>query len=93
MIKAIQHLDFTCLLVIAGIGSSAVNLFIYCYYGMFSTHYYSACSEIVYQSEWVNLPVKLQKPFVLMIAYTQEPVSYHGFHIVDLNLETFTKVS
>lgn len=50
-------------------------------------------SSCVYDFNWHELPIDLQKNFVLIIQNTQRPLFYHGFNVIVLNLETFTGVS
>lgn len=69
---------------------SASNLFLYCYFGKLATE--SQNSWCLYETNWQNLPLDLQKYFILMIANVQKPLHYHGFKIAVLDLETFTNV-
>lgn len=41
---------------------------------------------------WHELPIHLQKYFILMILNAQRPIHYHGFNLIILNLETFLDV-
>lgn len=68
------------------------NMYLYCFYGKYTTHYYAAFADCLYESNWMTLPVELQRLFVVMIAYAQRPLDYRGFGFVTLNLELFTKV-
>lgn len=63
------------------------NLFIYCYLGKLSTESYAKMADCVY-----NI-IGLQKHYILMIANMQKPLYYHGFGVIYLELETFTRVS
>lgn len=47
----------------------------------------------LYDCNWYDLPLDLQKYFIMMIANAQTPVHYHGYGIITLNLETFCKAS
>lgn len=80
-------------LFVSGLIMSLMNLFCYCFYGKSATEYYLHFADLLCESKWYELPVKLQKSLILTIANAQEPLYYHGFNIVYLNLETFTKVS
>lgn len=68
------------------------NLFLYCYFGKMASESYENMSESLYESNWLCLPVDLQKHFIVMIANVQRPIFYHGFKIVNMDLETFTRV-
>lgn len=71
---------------------SEYNIFLYCFYGKKTTNNYLAYADLLYESNWINLPNNLQCLYKLMIAYGQIPLSYHAGNIVKLNLETFLKV-
>lgn len=58
-----------------------------------ATESFGQMTECLFGYSWYELPVDLQKYFVLMIANAQQPMFYNGFKIAVLNLETFTKVS
>lgn len=79
--------------MVGAVGMSASNLFLYCYYGKLTTNSFVEMSHGLYESNWVELPVNLQKYYILMLANIQIPLYYHGFGVAVLNLETFTKVS
>lgn len=49
-------------------------------------------ANLIFESNWHLLPVETQKFYILMIASAQKPLYYHGSHIINLGLETFTKV-
>lgn len=69
------------------------NLFVYCYYGKMATESFEKLNDCVYDVNWYELPIGLQKYFILMIQNTQRPIFYYGFGVAVLNLETFTDVS
>lgn len=87
-----KHLGAEFLVIVICVISSGSNLFLYCYYGKFTTDSYLAFNQSVYESNWYLLPSKIQKSIVLLIGNAQRPLFYHGSHIVNLNLETFLKV-
>lgn len=47
---------------------------------------------LYYDSNWFDLPVELQKYLIVMIAYMQKPLYYHGFEVAKLDLRTFIQV-
>lgn len=75
------------------IATAFANLFVYCYFGMLATKSYMDMSDSMYESNWYKLPIQLQTYIILMIENMQRPLYYHGFGMVILDLETFTKVS
>lgn len=72
---------------------SMANLFLYCYFGKMATDSYLKMTKSLYESNWIDHPVQLQKYLILMIGNMQRPLYYHGFGIAKLNLETYTTVS
>lgn len=91
--QIVQDMGIELFLIIFGVSLSALTLFYYCYHGQSATDYLAAFADCLYGSEWMNLSTMLQKPFVFMIAHAQIPRQYHGYGIVSLNLETFSKVN
>lgn len=72
--------------------SGLSNLFVYCYFGKLATKSFESIADCLYETNWQDLPIDMQKHFILMIANYQKPIYYHGFGIAVLNLETFVKV-
>lgn len=54
---------------------------------------YERMTYCLYESDWMELNNDLQKCFVLIIKNTQIPLFYHGYGMVNLNLETFSNVN
>lgn len=91
--QAIKHPDLNFYMVLMSLLVSGANLFCYCFYGKRSSNDFGQMVHFLYESNWNEQPVKLQKFYKMMIANAQRPIFYHGMHIVHLNLETFLKVS
>lgn len=68
-------------------------MFIFCYYGKIATESFENMADTLYEASWPDLPIELQKYFIVMIGNAQQPLYYHGFGMAILNLQTFTKVS
>lgn len=71
---------------------SGANLYFYCYYGDRSSNDYSQMTHILFESNWNEQTVELQKFVKIMIANAQRPLFYHGSRIVHLDLVTYLKV-
>lgn len=67
-------------------------MFVYCYYGEMATESFENIADALYESNWQNLSIQLQKYYILMIGNAQRPLYYHGFHVSILSLNTFAKV-
>lgn len=50
-------------------------------------------STCLFESNWYKLPSELRKLYIIALINAQKPQHYNGFGIIDLNLETFSKVS
>lgn len=88
-----RHPDFSIISDLMAMQFTFLYLFIYCYFGKMATESYTIMADTLFECNWHELNPKLQKYFVIMIAYAQEPMYYHGFGVVVLNLETFTSVN
>lgn len=73
--------------------TSVSILFLYCFFGKIATESHSNIADCLIEANWIDLPVELQKSIMLMIASGQREFFYHGFGVIILNLETFTRVS
>lgn len=74
---------------------SMSNLFLFCYFGKLGTESYEMMADCIYlYMNWHELPIGLQKYFILMLANMQEPLYYQGFGVTKsrLELETFIGV-
>lgn len=71
---------------------SLSTLFLYCYFGQVAGDCYDRMDITFYKSNWLNIPIELQKYFVIMIGNAQIPLNYHGFGIAFLNLNTYLRV-
>lgn len=67
--------------------------FMYCHFGQIATGSYEKLADLLFGCNWQQLPLNLQKFFVLMIENMQRPLHYHGFGVAILNLETFRNVN
>ena len=79
-------------MAIVNILAGLYNLFLYCFFGKMVTDMFSQISEYLYESNWYELPIELQKNFILAIQNAQLPLQYNGFEVAVLNLETFCAV-
>lgn len=69
------------------------NPFLYCYFGQLATESYTNIGHRLFESNWHQLPVNLQKYIFLMIQNIQRPLRYNGFGVIVLDLQTFIGVS
>lgn len=70
--------------IVAGLGI----LFFYCYFGTEATESFEKMADSLFESNWFDLPIKLQKYMIIMIANMQRSIYYHGFEFGNLDLKT-----
>lgn len=92
-LQQLKHPDFNFGLILAGTVNSAMYLFAYCFAGKMATESFEKMLICVYESNWYELPLDLQRALVIISINSQQVYYYHGFGIAVLNLETFAKVS
>lgn len=92
VLQQLQHIQSSISTVIMAIFSSNLLLFLYCYFGKIASESALDIVDLLFQSNWQVLPIKLQKYIIIMIANAQHPLDYDGFGVAVLNLETYAKV-
>lgn len=80
-------------IIITAITNSSGNLFLFCFFGKLATDSYGKMDNCLYKANWPDLPIRLQKYFIIMMADAQRPLQYTGLNVSILNLETYTDVS
>lgn len=65
---------------------------VFCYCGAMTTDNFSKYVDRLYEIQWYNLPVPLQKQLIIIMANLQRPLFYQGFGMVTSNLSTFVNV-
>lgn len=68
-------------------------MFVYCYFGKLATESYERMSDCVYDLNWPELPLRLQKFLIIMMTNMQRSIYYHGFKVAVLDVNTFLRVS
>lgn len=86
-----KHPDVTIVNLLLLIGVALTNLLVFCFFGKMATESFEEISNSLYESIWQALDVKLQKYFIVIIGNMQIPIYYHGFGVIILNLDTFSK--
>lgn len=74
------------------ISSSICAMYLYCYFGQVSSESFEQMADILFDTNWPDLSVPMQKYIVIMIANMQKPLHFHGFRMVNLDLKTFINV-
>lgn len=72
---------------------SVTNLYFYCYAGASVTINCLQYSDIIFETDWHVMPIYLQKYLILMVQSANFPRVLSGYGFLDLNLESFTRVS
>lgn len=92
LLQAASNLDLSFVVWMIGLPMSVGTVFLYCYVGSSTTSQFLRYGDITYMSNWLELPIELQKCIHVLIANTQRPLIYNGLNLIDLNLMTFAKV-
>lgn len=69
-----------------------LNALLYCYFGAMANESYGKMYDCIFELNWYEFPIEQQKYFNLMAANMQRPLHYHGFGVLYLNLDIFTRV-
>lgn len=85
-------MNYDIILVVIMVGAATVSLFVYCFFGKLASKSYEDMAVCIFEANWQQLPLDLQKYLILIIGNMQRPMFYHGFGVAVLNLETFCKV-
>lgn len=68
-------------------------MYLYCFAGAIFTSNCQMFADILFDSNWFEIPNHLQKYFIVMIAQTQRPMYLEGYGLIRLSMETFGKES
>lgn len=90
--QLLRHIDSELCPVLISLLIGISNLFVYCYYGKMATDSFCSMSDSLYEANWHDMPMELQRYIILMIANSQKAIHYHGFRMASLDLVTFSKV-
>lgn len=91
--QQLRDMGFDVSILVIALFACAIDPFLYCYFGKMTTECYANMADRLFESSWQQLPIDIQKMFILLIGNMHIPVYYHGFSILTLNLETFCVVS
>lgn len=90
--QKMEHFDADTLMVFVIAMTNILWIYFHCLLGKMVTDRYDEWSNHLYNSQWYELPIGLQKYVILLLTNMQKPFYFHGFKIYVLNLETFEKV-
>lgn len=71
---------------------SSIWPFLFCYFATFATYRVAAIAQAAYDSNWLDLPPRLQKYIILIITRSQETIHFTGFGLFSCTLEVLGKV-
>lgn len=91
--QQVQHLNFDAPFVILEIFICASQMFLYCYFGQLATDSFQNLDDFLFDLNWFNFSIEQQKCINLILLNSQKPLIYHGFGIVKLDLQSYTKVT
>lgn len=67
--------------------------FTFCYCAHFTTNRISFIQNTIYNLDWHDFPIELQKQLVLIMAEAQTPLYFSGFGLIRCTLFSFLMVS
>lgn len=71
---------------------SVSYIFLYCIFGNFTESSYEDMIDCLYISNWQELPIDLQKYFIILIQSAQQPLIYTGLGLINASRDTFAEV-
>lgn len=71
---------------------SILSVYVYCYFGKMSTDCFEQLVDCIYTANWLGQNSNSRKILILIMTNAQQPLYYHGFHIIIINMATFTQV-
>lgn len=86
--QELRHIDFNVAFLVMVSLFKFLNLSVFCLYGKLATDSFEQMEDLLYESNWYELPVGLQKHVIIMIGNMQRPICYHGFGKINLDLDT-----
>lgn len=87
-----QHPDFELVMLVVAAFVGISNLFVFCYFGKLTTESSLKMADCVYDLDWYRFDNALSKCLIPIIQMGQRPLTYDGYGIFILDLETFTQV-
>lgn len=88
-----NHNYITIIVVVVGVSAGILIIFPFCFYGKLATESFDKMTDVIWDLNWLVLPLALQKYIILLLANMQMTMYYHGFEIITLDLNTFVRVS
>lgn len=88
----LHHLSYHITILLISLLYAIFYLFALCLCGEFTRVTFLKYSDRLYEHQWYSLPVLLQKNLLIMMMNMNSPSIYTGYGIVNLSLESFTKV-
>lgn len=67
--------------------------YLFCYFANLTTDRVLAIGDDVYNLNWLEYPVQMQKCLILIIARSHEPIQFTGLQMIECSMEMFGKVS
>lgn len=90
--RNLSAFDLDALICVLTLFAALFPTFIYCYHAEKITRHLQEIGNVFYHTNWYELPVKVQKLYVLSILIAQKPFRFRGYGIVVCSLEIFGSV-
>lgn len=93
LLQQLQHPSFSICVLLIVVSVGLGNLFLFCFFGTLGTESFERMADYLYESNWFEMPIRLQKNIIMMIQNAQKPIYYHGFGMAILQMGTFSNVN
>lgn len=90
--QLLTNANLNFIVVLATVIVGIMILFFFCFFGKLATESFEKMTICLFECNWLEFPIDVQKCILLMIQNAQRPMYYHGLGIAVLNLEIFSKV-
>lgn len=74
------------------LGVTLIQIYLFCYFGNSLSNSQEDIADYFHELNWHELPVQMQKLFLLPIMAAQNPIHMYAFGSIECTSETFTKV-
>ncbi|XP_043465774.1 odorant receptor 82a-like [Leptopilina heterotoma] len=79
-------------IMVASVGSSLTQTFLYCLYGEILIQKSTAVSNAIYEINWISFSHKTKKALTVMMLRTSKPISLSGASVVVMSIKTFMNI-
>ncbi|XP_043465775.1 odorant receptor 67c-like [Leptopilina heterotoma] len=79
-------------MMVASVGSSLTQTFLYCLYGEKLIQKSTAVTNAIYEIDWTRFSQKTKKDLTVMMLRTTKPISLSGSSVIVMSIKTFMNI-